>query len=166
MEKLNSEYGEKYFFLIVEDKRKKKNYTIWDTSMYAGFEINDNNKSKRVKNIELIQKKISIENCRWFVRPKDIFTLIDSESLENSLKELINLPLFYTGTEGENVSSINIAGLIKDNKENLEIKSLRDDTVVKIKNKINSLGTGKKSIKKISLSLKLLKINILGKKAN
>ncbi|CAI2165529.1 2669_t:CDS:2 [Funneliformis geosporum] len=130
LEKLNSEYGEKYFFLIVEDKRKKKNYTIWDTSMYVGFEINDNDKSKRVKNIELIQKKRSIENHQQFVRPKDIFTIIDSESLENSLKELVSLPLFYTGTEGDNVSSISIASLIKDNKENLEIK-FPNDTVVK-----------------------------------
>ena len=79
--------------------------------------------------------------------------------------KLVGLPLIYTGTTGDNVSSINIVGLVYDNKENLQIiYPEHGDKIIKVKNTINSLRTGKKSIKKICPSIKLLKINILGER--
>jgi hypothetical protein len=95
--------------------------------------------------------------------------------------ELVGLPLIYTGTTNDNVSSINIVGLIYDKKENIQnIYPEYGDKIIKISNAINrreketknklvryslnQLGTEKKSINKISPSIKLLKINILGKK--
>ncbi|CAG8842737.1 35307_t:CDS:2, partial [Racocetra persica] len=102
-------------------------------------------KTEKIKNIVLLRKK---EN-----------------HLENELKVLSGLPLLYTGTTLDNVSSIKIVGLVYDNKENLQtIYPEHGDKIIKVKNVINSLGTEKKAIKKISLSIKLLKIDILGKK--
>ncbi|CAG8464554.1 32567_t:CDS:10 [Gigaspora margarita] len=114
-----------------------------DTSKYAGFGVGKEDKTKKVKNIVLLSKK-------------------ESDNLENELKGLIGLPLFYTGTTLDNVSSINIVGLVYDNKENLQtIYPEHGDKIIKVKNIVNSLGTGSKSIKKISPLIKLLKIDIL-----
>src|SRR5437764_1759524 len=94
---------------------------------------------------------------------------------------LVGLPLFYTGTTKGNVSSINIVGIVYDKKENLQtIYPEHGDKIIKISNTINrrkketknklvryslnQLGTEKKSINKISPSIKLLKISILGKR--
>ncbi|CAI2192116.1 18375_t:CDS:2, partial [Funneliformis geosporum] len=162
LEKLNFEYGEKYNFLIVRDKKKKDNYTIWDTSKYAGFGFKNDSKAEKVKNIELLRKK-------------------KNENLESELMGLVGLPLIYTGTTDDNVSSINIVGLIYDKKENLQtIFPEHSDKIIKISNAINrrekeiknklvryslnQLGTERKSINKISPSIKSLKISILGKK--
>ncbi|CAG8622768.1 12714_t:CDS:10 [Cetraspora pellucida] len=143
--KLNSEYGEKYNFVIV--KKGEDNYTIWDTSKYdAGFGVKKDGKAERIKNIELLRKK----------------------KMDGELAKLIGLPLIYTGTTGDNVSSINIVGLIYDKKENPQtIYPEHGDRIIKISNAINNsneLGSGKKSVNKIGSSLKPLKINILGKK--
>ncbi|CAG8836440.1 1512_t:CDS:2, partial [Racocetra persica] len=141
--KLNSEYGEKYNFVIV--KKGEDNYTIWDTSKYdAGFGVKKDGKAERIKNIELLRKK----------------------KMDGELAKLIGLPLLYTGTTGDNVSSINIVGLIYDKKENSQTIYLSEhgDRIIKISNAINNsneLGSGKKSVNKIGSSLKLLKINIL-----
>ncbi|RIA89949.1 hypothetical protein C1645_824013 [Glomus cerebriforme] len=141
LEELNLEYGEKYNFLVVRDKKKKNNYTIWDTSKYAGF--------------------------GWLLRPYEAFTFSYSEELENELMNLVGLPLIYTGTTNNNVSSIEIVGLVKkkESKETLQtIYPEHGDRIIKVKNIVNSLGTKEKSIKKISPSIKLLKIDILGKR--
>ncbi|CAI2191876.1 17074_t:CDS:2, partial [Funneliformis geosporum] len=122
-----------------------KNISL-NTSKYAGFGFKNDGKAEKVKNIELLRKK-------------------GSENLESELMELVGLPLIYTGTTKDNVSSINIIGLVYDKKENLQtIYPEYGDKIIKVKNAINSLGTGKKSINKISPSIKLLKISILGKK--
>ncbi|CAG8838394.1 4507_t:CDS:2, partial [Racocetra persica] len=82
LEKLNSEYGEKYNFVIV--KKGENNYTIWDTSKYdAGFGVKkSNDKSEKIKNIELLRKK----------------------KMDGELAKLIGPPLIYTGTTGDNVN--------------------------------------------------------------
>jgi len=188
LEKLNSEYGGKYNFLIVRDKFKENNYTAWDTSKYAGFGVRNDGKSEKIKNIVLFgKKKISdrnwlTKNYQQLLRPYEIFTFDYSENLESELNELIGLPLMYQGTSSSNrVSSINIVGLVYDEKENLQTRfPEHDDEIVKISNAINwqgqkenkkklryslkQLGTKEKSFQKISLSIKLLKISILGKK--
>ncbi|MCE8158959.1 MAG: type II CRISPR RNA-guided endonuclease Cas9 [Candidatus Moeniiplasma glomeromycotorum] len=171
LEKLNSEYGEKYNFLVVKDKQKENNYTIWDTSKYAGFGVRKKGKSERIKNIELLSKKRErdrkwlIKNYEWLLRPYESFTFNYSENLESELMKLVGLPLVYTGTTKDNVSSIDIVGLVYDKKENLQtIYPEHSDKIINVKNTINSLGTGSKSIKKISPSIKLLKISVLGKR--
>lgn len=183
LEKLNSEYGEKYNFLIVEDREKekkdskdkvekKKNYTIWDTSEYAsGFGIRIDDKSERIKNIQLLQKK-RIGDRRWLtknykclVRPYDAFILTSSGSLED---ELVNRPLTYTGTKGRKGSDnfeINLlrVGLVKDSKKNLSnYYPERGDKIIKVENMILERKT--KSIQKNISSLRLLNIDILGKR--
>ncbi|RIA78751.1 hypothetical protein C1645_842428, partial [Glomus cerebriforme] len=150
-----------------------------NTSKYAGFGVENDNEAKKIKNIELLQNKKKLENYKFFIRPYDIFTLASSENLENELSKLFGLPLFYTGTTGDRVSSINIVGLVYDKKENLQTKySEQGDKIIKISNAINwrgekgnksrysfnQLGTKEKSINKISPSIRLLKINILGKR--
>jgi len=95
--------------------------------------------------------------------------------------KLIGLPLIYTGTTESNISSIKIVGLVYDSKENLQtIYPEQGDKIIKVSNAVNrqekenknkliryslnQLGTGKKTINKISPSIKPLKIDILGKK--
>src|SRR5436305_10381528 len=98
---------------------------------------------------------------------RDIFSLIDTGDLDSELKKLINLPLIYTGTTGTSVTSIEIVGLVrkKISKENLQHEYPdHGNEIIKVKNIVNSLGTRKKLINKIAPSLKLLKIDILGKK--
>jgi CRISPR-associated endonuclease Csn1 len=173
MEKLNSEYGEKYNFLVVGDK---KNYTVWDTSKYdAGFGIRNDNKTERIKNIDLLIKKKKgnrkwlIKNYKQVIRPYDVFTLNYPENSKIELVRLNDIPLIYTGTSGPTGTNyysinINVVGLVKDNKENLQIiYPEHGDKIIRVKNKINSLG-GEISIEKVSSSIKLLKIDILGKR--
>ncbi|MCE8162801.1 MAG: type II CRISPR RNA-guided endonuclease Cas9 [Candidatus Moeniiplasma glomeromycotorum] len=170
LEKLNSEYGEKYNFLVVKDK--ENNCSVWDTSKYAGFGVRrNNNKAEKIKNIVLLHKKKNsdrnwlTENYKWLLRPYETFTFNYSESLENELMKLVGLPLIYTGTTVDRVLSINIVGLVYDKKENLQnIYPEHGDKIIKVKNNINFLGTKTKSIKMISPSIKLLKIDILGKR--
>jgi hypothetical protein len=105
------------------------------------------------------------ENYKWLLRPYETFTFNYSEGLENELMKLVGLPLVYTGTTKDNVSSIDIVGLVYDKKENLQtIYPEHGDKIIKVRNIINHLGTGKKSIRKISPSIKLLKIDILGRR--
>ncbi|MCE8163310.1 MAG: type II CRISPR RNA-guided endonuclease Cas9 [Candidatus Moeniiplasma glomeromycotorum] len=187
LERLNSEYGEKYKFLIVRDKQKKNNYTIWDTSKYAGFGLGIDGRVEKIKNIELFRKKRSgdrnwlTENYNQVIKPYDIFTFNYSEDLESELVKLVGLPLMFTGTaSGNRFLSINIVGLVYDKEENLQTNKY-EDKIVKISNAINrqekesknksiryslnQLGTKEKTITdKISLSIKLLKIDILGKR--
>ncbi|CAG8789151.1 14856_t:CDS:2, partial [Cetraspora pellucida] len=119
------------------------NYTIWDTSKYdAGFGVKkSNDKSEKIKNIELLRKK----------------------KMDGELAKLIGLPLIYTGTTGDNVKYIDIVGLVekKNSKENPQTIYPEHGGKIKINNTINSLGTKTKSINKVGSSLKLLKINIL-----
>ncbi|CAG8783192.1 35906_t:CDS:1, partial [Racocetra persica] len=170
LEKLNSEYGEKYNFMIV--KKGENNYTIWDTSKYdAGFGVKKDGKAERIKNIQLLYKKRSgdkkwlTKNYRLSVRPREVFTFENSEKVDGELTKLIGLPLIYTGTTNNNVSSINTVGLVYDKKENSQtIYPEHGNKIIKISNAINNineLGAGAKSINKVGASLKLLKINIL-----
>lgn len=187
LEKLNFEYGEKYNFLIVEGRKKKdskdkeefdvevekkKDYTIWDTSEYAsGFGIRINDKAERIKNIQLLQKKRSgdrrwlTKNYKCLVRPYDTFILTSSGSLED---ELVNRPLTYTGTKGRKGSDnfeINLlrVGLAKDSKKNLSnYYPEQGDKIIKVENMILERKT--KSIQKSISSLRLLNIDILGKR--
>jgi CRISPR-associated endonuclease Csn1 len=185
LEKLNSEYGKEYNFMVT--KKEENNYTIWDSSKYAGLGIKNDGGAERIKNIDLFRKKEKgvrnwlTENYKSLVRPYEVFTFNYSKDLESELVKLVGLPLIYTGTTGDRISSINIVGLVYDKKENLQnIYPEHGDKIIKVSNAINrqqkenkdesirysvnQLGTKEKTIKKISSSIKLLKIDILGKK--
>lgn len=174
LEKLNSEYGKKYNFIVV--KKGENNYTVWDTSKYdAGFGIRNDDRTERIKNIDLLMKnkngdrKWLIKNYKQVIRPYDIFTLNYPENSKSKLVRLNDVPLIYTGTSGGAGTKyysidVNVVGLVRVNKENLQIiYPEHSDKIIRVKNKVNSLG-GKISIEKVSSSIKLLKIDILGRR--
>ncbi|CAG8463976.1 1069_t:CDS:2 [Ambispora leptoticha] len=78
----------------------------------------NDDKSAKLKNIELLRKK--------------------GKNLDSELVNLVGLPLIYTGTESASVSSINIVGIVYDNKENLQtIYPEQGDKIIKVSNAVN-----------------------------
>ncbi|MCE8163949.1 MAG: type II CRISPR RNA-guided endonuclease Cas9 [Candidatus Moeniiplasma glomeromycotorum] len=116
-------------FKIVDNRNKKNskkselenNWTLWDSSVYAGFGIKENNDSEWVKNIELIERTKHEKDYKYFIRENDTFYL-DDRGFDEREKKSLGIPEeFWKGVlimdGGNTENNILILGTTRSNQD-------------------------------------------------